>query len=115
MLCYFAADDAPTQAGWKDEDLDKWYSDTNYYSDGSDIPPDGLSFTGKTLAKEMAALKLPARIGDRGLQKFHWRQNKEFEFNGKEYVSYPPMSLETYRTSSMRPCLRMEHQDTIRA
>ncbi|KAK1149032.1 Mitochondrial import inner membrane translocase subunit tim8 [Aspergillus melleus] len=89
LLCYFGADDAPTQAGWKDEDLDKWYSDTNYYSDGSDIPPDGLSFTGKTLAKEMAALKIPAKIGDRGLQKFHWRQNKEFEFNGKEYDGTP--------------------------
>ncbi|KAA8646797.1 uncharacterized protein ATNIH1004_005472 [Aspergillus tanneri] len=84
LLCYFGADNAPTQATWKEEDLNRWYSDTNYYDDEWDKPPDGISLTGKTLAREMAALKIPTKIGDRGLQKFHWRQDKRFEYKGEQ-------------------------------
>ncbi|KAL4754356.1 hypothetical protein BDW72DRAFT_166730 [Aspergillus terricola var. indicus] len=85
LLCYFGADNAPTQSTWTEEDLERWYSEGEYYENWG-MPPDGLSYTGNTLKKELEALKLPAKLGDRGLKSFYWQQNKDFEFNGRLVV-----------------------------
>ncbi|PLB44468.1 hypothetical protein P170DRAFT_468142 [Aspergillus steynii IBT 23096] len=84
LLCHFGSDNAPPQMQFTEEHLRRWYSTGNYYGE-LDAPPDGISYTGHTLAKEMDALKLPTKLGDRGLQKFHWVQDQEFEFKGKLY------------------------------
>ncbi|KAH8430879.1 Mitochondrial import inner membrane translocase subunit tim8 [Aspergillus melleus] len=84
LLCYFGADNAPTQSTWREEHLNRWYSQADYFDKWS-TPPDGLSYSGYTLAKEMDALKLPKKLGDRGLTQFYWAQDQEFEFNGKSF------------------------------
>ncbi|KAL4799250.1 hypothetical protein BDV19DRAFT_385500 [Aspergillus venezuelensis] len=84
LLCYFRVPDQPTQAAFTEDDLTEYYSEGNYYDKWAS-PPDGIPYTGHYLAKEMKALKLPTKLGDRGLTSFYWVQDKEFTYNGREY------------------------------
>ncbi|KAL4765635.1 uncharacterized protein BDW70DRAFT_156113 [Aspergillus foveolatus] len=66
LICYLEADTAEREGKrWTEDHLEKWYSSIDYYEGEKD--PEGLTYTGQALAKEMKALKLPIKQGVQGL------------------------------------------------
>ncbi|BCS25712.1 uncharacterized protein APUU_50423S [Aspergillus puulaauensis] len=84
LLCYLNADTADRSTFSEDDPLDKWYSQGKYDNE------EGTSITGAWIPAVMSSLKLPTKLGDKGLTEFKWIQDKPFEWNvGDSTVSYP--------------------------
>jgi hypothetical protein len=92
LLCYLNADTAPRSTFTVEDHLEKWYSQEDY----EDAPnPDGSSITGGWMPEVMNSLKLPTKLGDKGLTEFHWLQSEPFtvEVDGGTEVTYEVSSV----------------------
>lgn len=87
LLCYLNAETAQRSTFTVEDHLDKWYSQGDY----EDPPnPDGSSITGGWMPEVMNSLKLPTKLGDKDLTKFHWVQTEAFtvEVDEETEVTY---------------------------